>query len=224
MLLARKGVDVMVVDRVRLPTEIPHGHFIHRHGPSRLHGWGLPGPRARHGLSGGDVDRVGPRGRAARRRGARDGQRPRRPGPRAGRRWTASCWTPRSNREPLSARDSPCAKRGDARGLPHEPRRSPVPASAARARRAAHGGASRPGRGEPLLPQGRGPDRVTAAPTGAGTAKSLQPATTSSVGRGGSCTSAWDARSAFPTCRTARGARAGGRRDSCRLAVRAEPA
>jgi hypothetical protein len=43
MLLARKGVDVMVVDRVRLPSEIPHGHFIHRHGPSHLPKWDLLG-------------------------------------------------------------------------------------------------------------------------------------------------------------------------------------
>src|SRR5262245_41127411 len=41
MLLARRGLDVLLVDRGRFPSEIPHGHFIHRHGPRRLHEWGL---------------------------------------------------------------------------------------------------------------------------------------------------------------------------------------
>lgn len=41
MLLARKGHRVLLVDRARLPSEIPHGHFIHRHGPRRLAEWGL---------------------------------------------------------------------------------------------------------------------------------------------------------------------------------------
>lgn len=41
MLLARRGLDVLLVDRARLPRDIPHGHFIHRHGPARLHEWGL---------------------------------------------------------------------------------------------------------------------------------------------------------------------------------------
>ena len=41
MLLARKGLDVLLVDRARFPSDIPHGHFIHRHGPRRLHDWGL---------------------------------------------------------------------------------------------------------------------------------------------------------------------------------------
>lgn len=41
MLLARKGYRVLLVDRVRFPKEIPHGHFIHRHGPGRLYRWGL---------------------------------------------------------------------------------------------------------------------------------------------------------------------------------------
>lgn len=41
MLLARKGYRVLLLDRVRFPKEIPHGHFIHRHGPRRLHRWGL---------------------------------------------------------------------------------------------------------------------------------------------------------------------------------------
>src|SRR5919109_3684283 len=41
MLLARKGYDVLLVDRARFPSEIPHGHFVHRHGPGRLAAWGL---------------------------------------------------------------------------------------------------------------------------------------------------------------------------------------
>ncbi len=41
MLLARAGCDVLLVDRARFPSEIPHGHFIHRHGPRRLSRWGL---------------------------------------------------------------------------------------------------------------------------------------------------------------------------------------
>jgi flavin-dependent dehydrogenase len=41
MLLARKGYKVLLVDRVTFPQEIPHGHFIHRHGPRRLQRWGL---------------------------------------------------------------------------------------------------------------------------------------------------------------------------------------
>jgi 2-polyprenyl-6-methoxyphenol hydroxylase-like FAD-dependent oxidoreductase len=41
MLLARRGVRVLLVDRVSFPTDIPHGHFIHRHGPRRLRDWGL---------------------------------------------------------------------------------------------------------------------------------------------------------------------------------------
>jgi flavin-dependent dehydrogenase len=41
MLLARAGHDVLLVDRARFPSEIPHGHFIHRHGPARLSRWGL---------------------------------------------------------------------------------------------------------------------------------------------------------------------------------------
>ena len=41
MLLARKGHDVLLVDRARFPSEIPHGHFIHRHGPRLLAEWGL---------------------------------------------------------------------------------------------------------------------------------------------------------------------------------------
>jgi 2-polyprenyl-6-methoxyphenol hydroxylase-like FAD-dependent oxidoreductase len=41
MLLARQGHRVLMVDRARFPSEIPHGHFIHRHGPPRLARWGL---------------------------------------------------------------------------------------------------------------------------------------------------------------------------------------
>jgi flavin-dependent dehydrogenase len=41
MLLARGGARVLLVDRARLPSDIPHGHFIHQHGPRRLAAWGL---------------------------------------------------------------------------------------------------------------------------------------------------------------------------------------
>lgn len=41
MLLARKGHRVLLVDRATFPSDIPHGHFIHRHGPARLHRWEL---------------------------------------------------------------------------------------------------------------------------------------------------------------------------------------
>src|SRR5262245_2018579 len=41
MLLARKGYKVVLVDRGTFPSDIPHGHFIHRHGPRRLASWGL---------------------------------------------------------------------------------------------------------------------------------------------------------------------------------------
>jgi flavin-dependent dehydrogenase len=41
MLLARKGHRVLLVDRAHFPSEIPHGHFIHRDGPPRLARWGL---------------------------------------------------------------------------------------------------------------------------------------------------------------------------------------
>ena len=41
MLLARKGYKVLLVDRSTFPSDIPHGHFIHRHGPRRLASWGL---------------------------------------------------------------------------------------------------------------------------------------------------------------------------------------
>jgi flavin-dependent dehydrogenase len=41
MLLARKGYKVLLVDRATFPSDLPHGHFIHRHGPRRLARWGL---------------------------------------------------------------------------------------------------------------------------------------------------------------------------------------
>ena len=41
MLLARKGHKVLLVDKSIFPSEIAHGHFIHRHGPRRLQTWGL---------------------------------------------------------------------------------------------------------------------------------------------------------------------------------------
>ncbi|HEY7287825.1 MAG TPA: NAD(P)/FAD-dependent oxidoreductase [Vicinamibacterales bacterium] len=40
-LLAREGVQVLLLDRATFPSEIPHGHFIHRQGPARLKRWGL---------------------------------------------------------------------------------------------------------------------------------------------------------------------------------------
>jgi flavin-dependent dehydrogenase len=40
-LLARRGFAVLLVDRARFPSDLPHGHFIHRHGPQRLQRWGL---------------------------------------------------------------------------------------------------------------------------------------------------------------------------------------
>ena len=41
MLLARKGHRVLLVDRAVFPSDIPHGHLIHRGGPARLARWGL---------------------------------------------------------------------------------------------------------------------------------------------------------------------------------------
>lgn len=41
MLLARRGARVLVLDRGTFPSNIPHGHFVHRHGPRRLREWGL---------------------------------------------------------------------------------------------------------------------------------------------------------------------------------------
>src|SRR4030095_7424902 len=43
MLLARRGVKVLLVARASFPSDIPHGHFVHRHGPRRLRDWGLLG-------------------------------------------------------------------------------------------------------------------------------------------------------------------------------------
>jgi flavin-dependent dehydrogenase len=40
-LLAGGGASVLLVDRATFPSEIPHGHFIHRQGPRRLKQWGL---------------------------------------------------------------------------------------------------------------------------------------------------------------------------------------
>jgi len=41
MLAAQRGYRVLLVDRARFPSDIPHGHFIHRLGPRRLRDWGL---------------------------------------------------------------------------------------------------------------------------------------------------------------------------------------
>jgi flavin-dependent dehydrogenase len=41
MLLARRGHRVLLVDRAVFPSDIPHGHLIHRGGPARLASWGL---------------------------------------------------------------------------------------------------------------------------------------------------------------------------------------
>lgn len=41
MLLARRGYKVLLADRAKFPSEIRHGHFIHRYGPPRLRDWGL---------------------------------------------------------------------------------------------------------------------------------------------------------------------------------------
>lgn len=41
MLLARKGHEVLLVDRASFPSDTPKGHFIHMHGPRRLADWGL---------------------------------------------------------------------------------------------------------------------------------------------------------------------------------------
>jgi 2-polyprenyl-6-methoxyphenol hydroxylase-like FAD-dependent oxidoreductase len=41
MLLARKGHRVLMLDRSRFPSDIPHGHLIHQEGPSRLKRWGV---------------------------------------------------------------------------------------------------------------------------------------------------------------------------------------
>jgi flavin-dependent dehydrogenase len=41
LLLARRGYKVLLADRATFPSDIPHGHFIHRGGPLRLQRWGL---------------------------------------------------------------------------------------------------------------------------------------------------------------------------------------
>jgi flavin-dependent dehydrogenase len=41
MLLARRGLKVLLVDRASFPSDIPHGHLVHRSGPVRLRDWGL---------------------------------------------------------------------------------------------------------------------------------------------------------------------------------------
>ena len=41
MLLSRQGMKVLLVDRAAFPSDIPHGHFVHRHGPAILKKWGL---------------------------------------------------------------------------------------------------------------------------------------------------------------------------------------
>jgi len=43
MLLARRGHKVLLVDRATFPSDLPHGHFLHRRGPARLKRWGLLG-------------------------------------------------------------------------------------------------------------------------------------------------------------------------------------
>src|SRR5436190_5037335 len=48
MLLARQGARVLLVDRATFPSDIPHGHFVHRHGPRRLKRWGLLSSVAAH--------------------------------------------------------------------------------------------------------------------------------------------------------------------------------
>jgi flavin-dependent dehydrogenase len=41
LVLARRGLDVLLVDRAAFPSEVPHGHFIHQSGPARLAELGL---------------------------------------------------------------------------------------------------------------------------------------------------------------------------------------
>ena len=41
LLLARKGYKVLLVDRARFPSDISHGHYIHKAGPRLLRKWGL---------------------------------------------------------------------------------------------------------------------------------------------------------------------------------------
>ena len=51
MLLARRGLEVLLVDRARFPSDLPHGHFIHRRGPPLLDEWGLLDPVLATGCS-----------------------------------------------------------------------------------------------------------------------------------------------------------------------------
>ncbi|MPZ19953.1 MAG: hypothetical protein GEV06_18865 [Luteitalea sp.] len=39
LLLAKRGAKVLLVDRATFPSDIPHGHFIHRRGPRLLKEW-----------------------------------------------------------------------------------------------------------------------------------------------------------------------------------------
>ncbi len=41
MLLAQHGHNILLVDRTAVPSDIPHGHFIHRRAPNKLHAWGV---------------------------------------------------------------------------------------------------------------------------------------------------------------------------------------
>jgi len=41
MLLARQGHRVLLLERAETLSDVPRGHFIHRHGPKRLADWGL---------------------------------------------------------------------------------------------------------------------------------------------------------------------------------------
>ena len=41
MLLARLGLRVLMVDKAAFPSDIAHGHFIHRQGPRLLQKWGI---------------------------------------------------------------------------------------------------------------------------------------------------------------------------------------
>jgi 2-polyprenyl-6-methoxyphenol hydroxylase-like FAD-dependent oxidoreductase len=41
MLLARQGLKVLLVDRSRFPSDIAHGHYVHKDGPRLLKQWGL---------------------------------------------------------------------------------------------------------------------------------------------------------------------------------------
>ena len=41
LLLARRGLKVLVVDKARPGTDLPNGHYIHRQGPGLLRRWGV---------------------------------------------------------------------------------------------------------------------------------------------------------------------------------------